>query len=117
MRTGDWPLSRVDLQVHLQMVLVGEPFVTLGAAIWFLPCVDPLVPLQAGRVGETGPAQVAAERFLPRVHPLVDLHLLGETKGFPTERTPEALLFGAATFTDSVSTTVICQWACVAIYC
>ena len=102
-------LSRMDLLVHLHIVVVGEPLCTLGAAVGFLPCVDPLVPLQVGRSGETGWAQVAAERFLPRVHPLVDLHLFGETEGYPTERTREALLFGAATFTDSISTIFICQ--------
>ena len=86
MRTGEWPLSCVDLQVPLQVVLVGEPFLT----------------------------QVAAERFLPRVHPLVDLHLFREIEGFPTERTREALIFATGS-ADSATTTVICQWACVAI--
>ena len=95
----------MDLQVHLQLVLVGEPFLTLGAAVGFLPCVDPLVPLQAAL------AQVATKWFLPGVNPLVTLHLLGETEGLPTGRTREPPLCGAATFTDSVSTTVICQWA------
>ena len=85
MCTGERPLSSVDLQVYLQMVLVGEPLLTLGAAVRLFPCVDPLVPLQVGQLGETGPANMTAERFLPCVHPLVDLHLFGETEGFPTE--------------------------------
>ena len=96
------------------MVLMGKLLLTLGAGEGFLPCVNSLVPLQVGRVGETGQAQVAAERFLPRVHPLVDLHLFWETEGFPTEWTQKALLFATGS-TDSVTTTVICQWACVAI--
>ena len=44
----EWPFSRVDLQVHLQLVLAGEPLLALGAAVGFLPCVDSLMPLQAG---------------------------------------------------------------------
>ena len=114
MRTGKRPLSHVALQVHLQLVLAGELLLTLGAAVGFLPCVDSLVPLQVGGLRETGPAQLAAKWFLPRVHPLVDLHLFGETEGFPTERTREAFLFATGS-TDSITTTVICQWGWVAI--
>jgi hypothetical protein len=81
--TGKRSLASVDLQMHLQLVLVGEPRLTLRAAVGFLPCVDPLVPLLVKGVGEIDLAHLVAER----VYLLVNLHLFGETKGFPIERT------------------------------
>ena len=54
------------------------------------------------------------QKIVPHVHPLVDLHLFGETEGFPTQQTQEVLIMATGS-TDSITTTVICQWVCVAI--
>ena len=96
LRTDKLLFSHVDLQVHLQLVLVGKPLLTLGAPEGFLPRVDPLVPLQVTGLGEAHVTLGTAEGFLPCVDPLVDLHILGAAEAFVTEHAEEPFLFTIA---------------------
>jgi hypothetical protein len=57
-RTGKRPFSNVDLQVHLQLGLVGEPHLTLRTA------VDPLMDLHLLGAAEAFVTEHAEEPFL-----------------------------------------------------
>lgn len=100
-------LSRVDLDVRLQLIRLVELPVTVHTFKGLLAGVDPHVSIEVPVCSEGLAALIALVRFFPRVNPLVLLQAPGVEKPFPTDVTNERLLSRVASLVVTIRVLIV----------